>query len=150
VGAKMLDFRQITLFCLESRLSKHKMTIRFKNLGGAMALQAPLATPMYTNNWLYPYQSLLEALLELEALGLSPHSLLVNPALIAVIAPWSFMARDATTCKHIKVSWKIALVHVVTVQIEIFWRLYLVFSACLFALILTNLKFAKRKKQSYR
>jgi len=26
-GAKMFDFRRITLFCLENRLSKHKMTI---------------------------------------------------------------------------------------------------------------------------
>jgi len=26
-GAKMFDFRRITLFCLEKRLSKHKMTI---------------------------------------------------------------------------------------------------------------------------
>jgi len=30
----MFDFRQKTLFCLEHRLSKHKMTTRFKNLGG--------------------------------------------------------------------------------------------------------------------
>jgi len=26
-GAKVLDFRRITLFCLEKRLSKHNMTI---------------------------------------------------------------------------------------------------------------------------
>ena len=32
-GAKMFDFRQITLFSLEKRLSKHKMTIFSKNLG---------------------------------------------------------------------------------------------------------------------
>jgi len=30
----MLDFRLITLFCLEKRLSKHKMTIYSKNVGG--------------------------------------------------------------------------------------------------------------------
>jgi len=30
----MFDFRRITLFCLEKRLSKHKMTIFSKNLGG--------------------------------------------------------------------------------------------------------------------
>ena len=29
----MLDFRRITLFCLEKRLSKHKMTIVSKNFG---------------------------------------------------------------------------------------------------------------------
>ena len=29
----MFDFRRITLFCLEKRLSKHKMTIFSKNLG---------------------------------------------------------------------------------------------------------------------
>jgi len=40
-GAKMCDFRRITLFCLENRLSKHKMTIFSKNLGG-MAPLAPL------------------------------------------------------------------------------------------------------------
>jgi len=33
-GAKVFDFRRITLFCLEKRLSKHKMTIFSKNLGG--------------------------------------------------------------------------------------------------------------------
>jgi len=36
-GAKMFDFRRITLFCLENRLSKHKMTIFSKMLGRAMA-----------------------------------------------------------------------------------------------------------------
>jgi len=30
----MFDFRRITLFCLEKRLSKHKMTIYSKHLGG--------------------------------------------------------------------------------------------------------------------
>jgi len=30
----MLDFRQMTLFCLGYRLSKHKKTICSKNLGG--------------------------------------------------------------------------------------------------------------------
>ena len=39
----MFDFRRITLFCLEKRLSKHKMTIFSKDLRGPMA---PLATPM--------------------------------------------------------------------------------------------------------
>jgi len=33
-GDKIFDFRRITLFCLEKRLSKHKMTIFSKNLGG--------------------------------------------------------------------------------------------------------------------
>jgi len=40
----MFDFRRITLFCLAKRLSKHKMTIFSKNLGGALA---PLAPPGY-------------------------------------------------------------------------------------------------------
>jgi len=31
---KMFDFRRITLFCSEKRLSKHKMIIFSKNLGG--------------------------------------------------------------------------------------------------------------------
>jgi len=35
---------RITLFCLEKRLSKHKMTMFSKNLGSAMA---PLAPPGY-------------------------------------------------------------------------------------------------------
>ena len=30
----MFDFRQITLFCFEKRLSKDKMTMLSKNLGG--------------------------------------------------------------------------------------------------------------------
>jgi len=32
-GGKMFDFRRITLFCLEKRLSKHKITIFSKHLG---------------------------------------------------------------------------------------------------------------------
>jgi len=40
-GAKMFDFRQTTLFCLEKRLSKHKMTICSKNFGGAWPLWSP-------------------------------------------------------------------------------------------------------------
>ena len=35
-GAKMLDLRRITLFCLEKNLSKHKMTIFLKILGGSL------------------------------------------------------------------------------------------------------------------
>jgi len=42
----MLDFRQITLFCLEKRLSKHKMAIYSKNLGGHGPFGPPLAAPM--------------------------------------------------------------------------------------------------------
>jgi len=42
-GAKIFDIRRITLFCLENRLSKHKMNMFFKNLGG----HGPLAPPGY-------------------------------------------------------------------------------------------------------
>jgi len=45
-GAKMFDFKRITLFCLERHLSKHKMTICFNNLGAAWPIWPPLATPM--------------------------------------------------------------------------------------------------------
>jgi len=41
----MFYIREITLFCLEKRLSKHKMTICSKNVGG-MATLPPLAAPM--------------------------------------------------------------------------------------------------------
>jgi len=34
LGGKMPDFRRITLFCLEKRLSKHKMAIFSKNSEG--------------------------------------------------------------------------------------------------------------------
>jgi len=34
-GGEMFDFRRITLFCLKIRLSKYKMTIFSKNVGGA-------------------------------------------------------------------------------------------------------------------
>jgi len=40
-GSKMFDFTRITLFCLEKRSSKHKMTVFSKNSGGAMALSPP-------------------------------------------------------------------------------------------------------------
>jgi len=52
LGAKIFDFRRITLLCLEKRLSKHKMTIFSKNVGGAMAPLPPLATPMITGSLL--------------------------------------------------------------------------------------------------
>jgi len=43
----MFDFRRITLFCLEKRLSKHKIPICSKNVVGSQGLFAPpLATPM--------------------------------------------------------------------------------------------------------
>jgi len=42
----MFDFRRITLFCLEKRLSKHKMTIFSKNFEGHGPFGAPLATLM--------------------------------------------------------------------------------------------------------
>ena len=45
-GGKIFDFKWLTLFCLEKRLWKHKMTIFSKNLAGAIAPLAPLATPM--------------------------------------------------------------------------------------------------------
>jgi len=41
----MFNFRRIILFSLEKRLSKHKMTIVSKNLGG-MTPFPPLAAPM--------------------------------------------------------------------------------------------------------
>jgi len=40
-GCKMFDFRRMTLFCLEKRLSKHKMTIFSKNLEGVMVPFVP-------------------------------------------------------------------------------------------------------------
>ena len=40
-GGKLFDTRRITLFSLQKRLSKHKMTIFSKYLGG----MAPLAPP---------------------------------------------------------------------------------------------------------
>jgi len=43
---EIFDCWRITLFCLEKRLSKHKMTTCYKNLGRGMAPFAPLATSM--------------------------------------------------------------------------------------------------------
>jgi len=39
----MFNFRRITLFCLEKRLSKHKITIFSTNLGG----HGPFGRPGY-------------------------------------------------------------------------------------------------------
>jgi len=39
----MFDYRRITLFCLEKRFSKHKMTIFSKNFGG----HGPFGPPGY-------------------------------------------------------------------------------------------------------
>jgi len=44
----MFEFRRITLFCLEKRLSKHKMTIFSKKF---WLLWPPLATPMTTDDY---------------------------------------------------------------------------------------------------
>jgi len=41
LGGKMFDFRRITLFCLEKRLSKHKITIFSKNFGGSWPFCPP-------------------------------------------------------------------------------------------------------------
>ena len=41
----MFDIRRITLFCLEKRLSNHKMIVCSKNLGGH-GFFGPLSTPM--------------------------------------------------------------------------------------------------------
>jgi len=49
----MFDFRRITLFCSEKRLSKHKMTIFSKDLGGHGPF-APLATAMLRTTGLGP------------------------------------------------------------------------------------------------
>jgi len=54
-GAKMFDFRRITLFCLEKRLSKHEMTIFSKNVGETWSLWPSLSTPM--NEGLQPTES---------------------------------------------------------------------------------------------
>ena len=45
-GTKMFDFRRIALFCLEKRLSRHKMTKFSNSFFGGMAPLCPLATPM--------------------------------------------------------------------------------------------------------
>ena len=45
----MRDFRRITLFCLEKRLSKHKMTIFSKNMVEGMAPFVPLPGYAYTS-----------------------------------------------------------------------------------------------------
>jgi len=50
-GAKMFDFRRITLFCLEKRLSKHKMTIFFKTFWGGMAPLTPRGYAYGRSTW---------------------------------------------------------------------------------------------------
>jgi len=47
--AKIFDFREITLFCLEKRLSKHKMAIFSKHFGGHGPFGSPVATPIFVN-----------------------------------------------------------------------------------------------------
>jgi len=44
-GEKMFDFKRRTIFCLRYQLSKHKMTINSKHLGGH-GPSCPLVTPM--------------------------------------------------------------------------------------------------------
>ena len=50
LGGKMLDFRQITLFYLEKRLSKHKMTIFSKTLGEPWPLWLRLCSVSYSTS----------------------------------------------------------------------------------------------------
>jgi len=49
---KMFDFGRITLFCLEKRLSKHKITIFSKTFWGTWPLWLLLAKPMALRIWL--------------------------------------------------------------------------------------------------
>jgi len=46
LGTNMFDFRRITLFCLEKRLSKHKMTKLFSIWGPWPLWSPPTASPM--------------------------------------------------------------------------------------------------------
>jgi len=50
LGGQIFDFKRITLFCLEKRLSKHKMTIFSKNFLGGMS---PLAPPGCAYAWIW-------------------------------------------------------------------------------------------------
>jgi len=61
-GVKMIDFRRITLFCVEKRISKHKMTIFSKNLGDHGPFRPPsLATPMVVGGFNAPGDSAKES-----------------------------------------------------------------------------------------
>ena len=53
-GAKMFDFWRITLFCLERRLSKHKMTV-FQKFGAGHGpfAPSPLSGYVYVPIWLF-------------------------------------------------------------------------------------------------
>jgi len=52
-GVKMFDFRPIILFCLEKRLSKHKMTVFSKNLGYAYAVVCNVLSAVHYNTRCY-------------------------------------------------------------------------------------------------
>jgi len=49
-GAKMFDFRRITLFCLKQRFSKQKKDYNFLKSGGNGPFALLLATPMNQNS----------------------------------------------------------------------------------------------------
>jgi len=50
---KMFDFRRVTLFCFEKRLSEQKMTIYFLKIWGHGPLATPMATmPFHKNDFL--------------------------------------------------------------------------------------------------
>jgi len=49
----MFDFRPIILFCLEKRLSKHKMTVFSKNLGYAYAVVCNVLSAVHYNTRCY-------------------------------------------------------------------------------------------------
>ena len=51
----MFDFNRITLFCLEKRLSKQKMTIFSKHFGGHGLFGSPRATPVLLGNIQQPW-----------------------------------------------------------------------------------------------
>ena len=55
-GAKMFDFRRITLFCVEKRLSKQKMTVFSKNLAGARLLWPPPGYAHYSDSGVGRFQ----------------------------------------------------------------------------------------------
>ena len=53
--AEMFDFSRITLFCLEKRLSKHKIPMFSKHFEGHGLFCFPLATPMLLGNIQQPW-----------------------------------------------------------------------------------------------
>jgi len=97
--SKMLDFRRITLFCLEKRISRHKMAIFSKTFGGPRSLWPPLDTPM-----IHELKTLITGFVLTNYVSIIPKAIPCSWTTIAILI-LQFQSPNIKT-KQLKISWR--------------------------------------------